>query len=78
LAYSFHGEGLLVDSFPTTILSGFPRLFYPHQGFWNRLVWENVEKNVAEEAAKLYVESKNVDTFLIQHNCKRFWGHKSV
>jgi hypothetical protein len=32
LGYSFHGEGLLVDSFATTILSGFPRLFYPFRG----------------------------------------------
>jgi hypothetical protein len=32
LAYSFHGEGLLIDGFATTIVSGFPRLFYPYQG----------------------------------------------
>jgi hypothetical protein len=39
------------------------------------VVWENVEKDVAEEAGKLYGESKSIDTFLIQHNCKRFWGY---
>jgi hypothetical protein len=38
------------------------------------VVWENVEKAVAERAAKLYGESKSIDSFLILHNCKRFWG----
>jgi hypothetical protein len=33
LAYSFHGEGLLIDGFTTTIVSGFLRLFYPFRGF---------------------------------------------
>jgi hypothetical protein len=39
------------------------------------VVWENVEKNVAEEAGKLFRESKDIDAFLTQHNCKRFWGY---
>jgi hypothetical protein len=33
LGYSFHGGGLLVDSFSITILSGFLRFFYPFGGF---------------------------------------------
>jgi hypothetical protein len=41
------------------------------------VVWENVEKNIAEEALKLYGESKNIDIFLMQHNCKRLRGYKS-
>jgi hypothetical protein len=40
------------------------------------VVWEDVEQNIAKEAAKLYGESKSIDSFLIQHNCKRFWGNK--
>jgi hypothetical protein len=42
------------------------------------VVWENVEQNVAKEAAKLYGESKSIDFFLIQHNCKRCWGNKKI
>jgi hypothetical protein len=38
------------------------------------VIWKNVEKNVAEEAAKMYGEHEIIDTFLIQHNCERFWG----
>jgi len=38
------------------------------------VTWENVEKNVAEEAGKMYGESKSIDDFLLQHNCKRFWN----
>jgi hypothetical protein len=37
LVYSFHGGSLLIGGFPTTIVSGFSRLFYPFRGFWNRL-----------------------------------------
>jgi hypothetical protein len=37
LGYSFHGGGLLIVFLSTAILSGFPRLFYPFWGFWNRL-----------------------------------------
>jgi len=40
------------------------------------VVWENVEKDVAEEAAKMFGESKSIDAFLIKHNCKRFWGNR--
>jgi hypothetical protein len=40
-------------------------------------VWENVEKDIAEEAGKMYGESKSIDNFLVQHNCKRFWGYES-
>ena len=40
------------------------------------VIWEYVEKNVAEEASKMYGESKNIDTFLIKNNCKRYWGNK--
>jgi hypothetical protein len=39
------------------------------------VVWENVEKNVAEEAAKMYGKSESIDDFLIKHNCKRYWGN---
>jgi len=42
------------------------------------VIWENVEKCIAEEASKMFGESKNIDTFLIQHNCKRFWGNTNV
>jgi len=36
------------------------------------VIWNNVEKDVAEEAGKMYGESKAIDNFLFQHNCKRF------
>jgi hypothetical protein len=40
------------------------------------VLWKNVEKNVAEEAGKMYAESKSIDNFLFQHNCERAWGYK--
>jgi hypothetical protein len=46
LAYSFHGEGLLIDGFATTILSGFPRPFYPSREFWNRLNNEKIKNEI--------------------------------
>ena len=39
------------------------------------VIWENVEKNVAEEAANLYEEAKSIDSYLIKNNCNRFWGN---
>jgi len=36
------------------------------------VIWENVEEIVAKEAGEMYGESKDIDTFLFQHNCKRF------
>ena len=43
------------------------------------VIWENVEKNVAEEASKMYSESsKDIDTFLMKHNCKRFWSYTGL
>jgi hypothetical protein len=39
--------------FATTILSGFPRLFYPFRGFWNRLntlyLYEGVFMEITKE-----------------------------
>ncbi|MCL2793197.1 MAG: hypothetical protein FWD87_08900 [Spirochaetaceae bacterium] len=40
------------------------------------VTWENVNKEVAEVAFKLYEKSESIDDFLIKHNCKRFWGNK--
>jgi hypothetical protein len=40
------------------------------------VVWDYVEKDVAEEASKRYKKSESIDDFLIQHNCKRSWGNK--
>jgi len=40
------------------------------------VIWEGVQKDVAEKAAELYEKSEKVDDFLIMHNCKRFWGYK--
>ena len=42
------------------------------------VVWEHVQKDVAEKAAKLYRKSKSIDEFLHQHNCKRLWGNTGV
>ena len=39
------------------------------------VIWEDVQKDVAEKAAELYGKSENIDDFLIEHNCKRFWGN---
>jgi hypothetical protein len=41
-----------------------------------RVIWENVENDIAEEASKMYKESKSIDSYLLNHNCKRFWGNK--
>ena len=40
------------------------------------VVWENVQKNVAEEAAEMFGKSECIDTFLMNNNCKRFWGNE--
>jgi len=40
------------------------------------IIWENVEKNVADEAAKMYGEAKSIDDYLHQHECNRSWGEK--
>jgi len=40
------------------------------------VIWKNVEKEIAEEAGKMYRESKSIDNYLIQNGCQRFWGNK--
>jgi hypothetical protein len=42
------------------------------------VIWENVEKDVAEKAAELYGKTESIDTFLLEHNCKRFWGYNAT
>jgi hypothetical protein len=37
------------------------------------VIWENVEKDVAEKARKLFSEAKDIDTILRANGCKRFW-----
>jgi hypothetical protein len=39
------------------------------------VVWENVERNVAEEAARMYGQAESIDNFLVKNNCKRYWGY---
>ncbi|WP_277055520.1 hypothetical protein [Treponema socranskii] len=44
------------------------------------VIWENAESEVASEAEKMYRSGdsqKTIDTYLFQHNCKRFWGNNS-
>jgi hypothetical protein len=36
--------------------------------------WENVEKNVADEAGTMFGKSESIDRFLLQNGCKRYWG----
>ena len=40
------------------------------------VIWENVEKEIADEAGKMYRDSISLDNYLLQNNCKRFWGYK--
>ena len=40
------------------------------------IIWENVEKEIADEAGKMYNEFKSIDNYLLQNNCKRFWSYK--
>ncbi|MDR2941464.1 MAG: hypothetical protein LBV17_02615 [Treponema sp.] len=40
----------------------------------NPVIWENVEKKIAEEAGEMFKKGEKIDDFLLQHNCKRFWG----
>jgi hypothetical protein len=40
LAYSFHGGGLLVNSFSNYNFIRFPSPFLSFQRFWNRLNWQ--------------------------------------
>lgn len=42
------------------------------------VIWENAESEVASEAEKMYQSEKlqkAIDTYLLEHNCKRFWGN---
>ena len=39
-------------------------------------VWINVQKNIAEKAAEMFGKTECIGTFLIDNNCKRFWGYK--
>ena len=39
------------------------------------VIWEDVQKDVAEKAAELYGKSESIDDFLLKNNCKRFWGN---
>jgi hypothetical protein len=44
------------------------------------VIWENVEPEVGFEVGKMYHSrdsQKTIDTYLFQHNCKRFWGNNS-
>ena len=44
------------------------------------VIWENAESEVASEVGKMYHSGdsqKTIDTYLFQHNCKRFWGNNS-
>jgi hypothetical protein len=36
------------------------------------VIWENVEKEIADEAGKMFGDSKSIDNYLHQNNCKRF------
>jgi hypothetical protein len=40
------------------------------------VVWENVERNVAKEAAAMNERSEPIDSFLLENGCKRYWGNK--
>ena len=40
------------------------------------VTWERVEKNIAEEAGKMFAESKNIDDFLLSKGCERSWVNK--
>jgi hypothetical protein len=42
----------------------------------NTVIWENVEKDVAVEAGKMFKEKKSIDDFLLKRSCKRSWGAK--
>ena len=42
------------------------------------VIWENAESEVASEAEKMYQSEKSqkaIDKYLLEHNCKRFWGN---
>jgi len=40
------------------------------------VIWENVEKEIADEAGKMYNDSITFDNYLIKNNCQRFWRYK--
>ena len=40
------------------------------------VIWENVEKEIADEAGKMFNDSKTFDKYLLQNNCQRFWSYK--
>jgi hypothetical protein len=39
------------------------------------VVWKKVEADVAEEAARRYGLSENIDDFLRSKGCERYWGN---
>ena len=44
----------------------------------DKIIWQNVEEGIAQEAGKMYGESKSIDDFLTKNNCKRFWGNNKT
>jgi len=36
-----------------------------------RVTWVNVKESVGEEAGKIFMEKKDIDTFLLQNYCDR-------
>ena len=40
------------------------------------VIWENVEKEIADEAGKMYNDLKTFGNYLLQNNCQRFWRYK--
>ncbi|MBM7022942.1 hypothetical protein [Treponema sp. Marseille-Q4523] len=42
------------------------------------VIWENAEPEVALEVGKMYYQKESqesIDKYLLEHNCKRFWGN---
>jgi hypothetical protein len=42
------------------------------------VIWENAEPEVASEVGKMYYQKESqesIDKYLLEHNCKRFWGN---
>jgi len=39
----------------------------------NSIIWQNVENNIAQKASELFNESKNIDDYLKNNNCIRFY-----
>jgi GT2 family glycosyltransferase len=69
LAYSFHGEGLLIDGFATTILSGFLRLFYPFRGFGTgSYVIDNKSPDSSLEKSKQLAKNVLFETIFIEND----------